>query len=280
MSRVHTPKDLDTLLKLLADRPGAALMAGGTDLVPRSRTRGGLPQDVILLRDVPQLHGVTEGDEGLRIGAATTHATLLASCLVRDRLPVLAQALGCLASPAIRNMGSIGGNLCTASPAGDTLPPLHVLDARVELASLQGLRELPVADVLLGPGRTALRPGEALTAILVPSPDGFAVQHFEKVGLRKAMSIAVVSLAAMLRLDARGRILDARLAWGSVGPTIVRCPEAEAALVGRRPSLTALKDAARFARQAVRPIDDLRASAAYRREVAGNLLLRLADLRG
>lgn len=278
MSRVHAPQDLDALLRLLADRPGAALMAGGTDLVPRSRTRGGLPEDVILLRDVPQLHGVTEGDEGLRIGAATTHAALLASPHVRDGLPVLAQALGCLASPAIRNMGSIGGNLCTASPAGDTLPPLHVLDARVELASSQGLRELPVADFLLGPGRTALQPGEALTAILVPTPVGFAVQHFEKVGLRRAMSIAVVSLAAMLRLDTRGRILDARLAWGSAGPTIIRCPEAEAALVGRRPSLTALKDAAKFVRQAVRPIDDLRASADYRREVAGNLLLRLADL--
>ncbi len=278
MSRVHAPRGLAELLALRADLPGAALMAGGTDLVPRSRARGGLPEDVILLQDVPELHGITSGKGLLRIGAAATHAALLADPRVGRGLPVLARALACLASPAIRNMGSIGGNICTASPAGDTLPPLHVLEARVELAGREGVRELSLAEFILGPGRTALGPGEVLCAVLVPRPEGFSLQHFEKVGLRGAMAIAVVSLAAMLRLDGRGRVAEARLAWGSAGPAVVRCPAAEAALLGRRPTLSALRAAARHARAAVRPIDDLRASAAYRREVAGNLLLRLADL--
>ena len=109
--------------------------------------------------------------------------------------------------------------ITTASPAGDTLPPLYVLGARVEIASLAGTRELPLAEFILGPGRTAIAPGEVLAAVLVPKPRGFSVQHFEKVGLRGAMAIAVVSLAAMLRLDGHGRVAEARLAWGSVGPS-------------------------------------------------------------
>lgn len=280
MSRIHRPKDLQALLDLRASLPHAALMAGGTDLVPRSRTRGGLPEDVVLLQDVGELHGLSQDGDRLRIGAATTHAALLADARIRDGLPVLAQALRTLASPAIRNMASIGGNICTASPAGDTLPPLHVLGAVVEIAGPQGVRRLPITGFILGPGSTALGPDEVLCAVLIDRAEGFGVQHYEKVGLRGAMAIAVVSLAAMIRLDRRGCIAEGRLAWGSVGPTIVLCPEAEAALVGHRLSLTALNAAARQVRLSVRPIDDLRATAAYRREVAGNLLLRLGALPG
>jgi len=198
--------------------------------------------------------------------------------VVRERLPALAQALGCLGSPLIRNMGTLGGNLVTASPAGDTLPALLVHDAVVELASRDGRRHLPVAEFLLGPGRTALAPGEILAAVRIPLPPPGAMQHFEKVGRRDALAIAVASLAARIVRDQAGRVVEARLAVGSLAPTARRCPAAEAALLGRRLDREALLEAGRRIREQISPIDDIRATAAYRREVAGRLPLRLLTL--
>jgi xanthine dehydrogenase FAD-binding subunit len=171
-------------------------------------------------------------------------------------------------------MGTVGGNLCTASPAGDCLPPLYALGAEAVLRSKDDERALPIGEFILGPGRTALEPGEILCEIRAPLVPG--LHHFEKVGQRNALAIAVVSLAAVVRLGRGGIVEEARLALGSVGPTVVRPLQAEMALTGRRLAMGVLAEAAELVRAAVSPIDDLRASAAYRREVAGNLLLRLA----
>lgn len=278
---VLAPRSLPELFAALGE-PGARLLAGGTDLLVRLRAaaREGRAAPAVLVRldGVPELHGITRAADGaFRLGACCTHAELLAHPDLRAMLPALAAALAELGSPPIRNMGTLGGNICTASPAGDSLPPLVVLGAELELASEAGMRRLPLAEFITGPGRTQLRPGEVLAAVRAAPARGFAVQHFEKVGRRNALAVAVVSLAALLRLE-RGRVAEARLAWGSVAPTVWRCPEAEAELVGGRLTLTALERAARVVRERVRPIDDIRAGAAYRREVAGNLLLRLAAL--
>lgn len=279
--KVLTPRDLPELFTALQE-PDAQVLAGGTDLLVRLRAQRkegrALPGALVRLDGIEALRGVTQqGDGAVRLGAACTHAELLAHPLVRAELPELAAALAELGSPPIRNMGTLGGNVCTASPAGDCLPPLTVLGAEVELASRVGTRRMALAEFITGPGRTRLAPGEVLAAVLVPPARNFQVRHFEKVGRRGALAVAVVSLAALLRLE-RGRVAEARLAWGSVGPTIWRCPEAEAALVGRKPTLTALSAAAALVRENIRPIDDVRASADYRRQVAGNLLLRLALL--
>lgn len=278
---VTFPTSLAELFASLAE-PGARVLAGGTDLLVRLRSGRDASPALVSLERVPELRGIglADGPAGqtLRLGAASTLTEVLEHPLVRELLPVLARALAVLGSPPIRNMGTLGGNLCTASPAGDCLPPLAALGAELELASARGLRRLPLEAFLLGPGRTALVPDEVLAAVCVPLPEPGTLQHFEKVGRRNALAIAVVSLAALLRLDASGRVMDARLAWGSVAPTVWRCPEAEAALAGRRLTLTALGRAAAIVRRRVRPIDDIRASAGYRREVAGNLLLRLAEL--
>jgi xanthine dehydrogenase FAD-binding subunit len=263
--------------------PDARVMAGGTDLLVRLRSGRETAGTLVSLDRLEALRGISEEGGGglhrtLRIGAAATHAEVLAHPLVRSRLPVLACALAELGSPPIRNMGTLGGNICTASPAGDSLPPLAVLGAELELASAAGTRRLRLEDFILGPGRTALARGEVLAAVHVPLPGTKVVQHFEKVGRRNALAVAVVSLAALVRLERGGKVAEARLAWGSVGPTVWRCPEAERVLLGRRLSLSALNDAASMVRTQVRPIGDLRASADYRREVAGNLLLRLAFL--
>jgi len=276
------PRSMKALHEALA-RPDARILAGGTDLLVRLRSGRETAGALVSLDRLAALRGVSEDTRGglhrvLRIGAATTHAELLAHPLVRARLPILACALENLGSPPIRNMGTLGGNLCTASPAGDCLPPLMVLGAELELASAAGTRRLPLAEFILGPGRTALVHGEVLAAVHVPVPGLDAVQHFEKVGRRSALAVAVVSLAALVRPGRGGKVAEARLAWGSVAPTVWRCAEAEGVLAGRRLSLSALTDAAAVVRRRVRPIDDLRASADYRREVAGNLLLRLAVL--
>ncbi|MDP2849404.1 MAG: xanthine dehydrogenase family protein subunit M [Humidesulfovibrio sp.] len=279
--KVLTPRELPELFAAL-ETPGAHMLAGGTDLLVRLRAaeREGraLPQALVRLDGVAVLRGIVrEADGSLRLGAAATHAELLAHPLLRQELPELAAALCELGSPPIRNMGTLGGNICTASPAGDSLPPLMALGAEVELASLAGTRRMALSDFITGPGRTSLKPGEVLTAVIAPPARNFQVRHFEKVGRRGALAVAVVSLAALVRLE-RGRVAEARLAWGSVGPTVWRCPEAEAALMGQRLTLTALGRVGAIVRENVRPIDDIRASADYRRQVAGNLLLRLAVL--
>jgi len=195
--------------------------------------------------------------------------------LVRKFLPVLTQALASLGSPLVRNMGTLGGNLVTASPAGDSLPPLVALDAVVELASREGTRRLPVSELLVGPGRTALGAGEIVRAVCIPPPPPGCLQHFEKVGRRAALAIAVASLAAVIARDAAGRVNEARVAVGSLAPTVLRCREGEAFLIGRRLDRETLRALGQGIREVISPIDDIRATAAYRRQVAGNLPLRL-----
>ncbi|MFP5257404.1 MAG: FAD binding domain-containing protein, partial [Acidobacteriota bacterium] len=182
--RVYRPTTLAELWPLLAD--GARVMAGGTDLIVGRR--GLPPVDVALLEGMPALAEVSEEEGLLRLGAMASHGALAASGLVRSRLPVLAKALSTLGSPQIRAMGTLGGNIATASPAGDSLPPLYALDAQVELASQGGRRRIPVSEMILGPGRTALLPGEIIVAVLVRPPGANTVQHFEKVGRRNALA--------------------------------------------------------------------------------------------
>jgi xanthine dehydrogenase FAD-binding subunit len=271
IGRVFRPTSLAGLWPLLAD--GARPMAGGTDLLVAARRHG--PCDVALLEGIPGLDGVDLRDGHVRLGAMAAHAELARHPLVRQYLPVLAQALAVLGSPLVRNMGTIGGNLASASPAGDTLPPLYVLDAQAEVSSREGVRRTPIGELILGPGRTALAPGRIITAVHVPLPPCGCLHHFEKVGRRDALAVAVASLAALIVRDDDGRVVQARIAVGSVAPTVVRCHEAQACLLGRRLDREALAEAGEAVRRAVSPIDDIRATAAYRRKAAGNLLLRL-----
>ncbi|HKI49835.1 MAG TPA: FAD binding domain-containing protein [Desulfobacteria bacterium] len=174
-------------------------------------------------------------------------------------------------------MGTLGGNICSASPAGDTLPPLYALDARLDLVTERDIRHVPLAEFITGPGATTLGPGEILKTVWVKEPKSYNLQYYEKVGQRNALAISLVSLAAMLNLDSQGIIRAARLAWGSAGPTIQTAPAVEEALVGHRLNRKTLDEAAFLTSSAVKPITDLRASAEYRRMVAGRLLLRLLD---
>ncbi len=278
MTTVLLPRDIDELWAMRSENPEAALYAGGTDLLVRRHAGYATAPCLICLERIEELRTIQTEDGVLRIGACATHSDCLESPLVARHAPVLIQALGHLGGPHIRNMGTIGGNVCTASPAGDTLPPLYALEAEVVLRSPGGERRMPLDRFVTGPGKTDLGADEILEHVRIPFGEQFSVHNFEKVGQRNAMAIAIVSLAAVARTGPRGVVEDIRLALGSVGPTVIRCEAAEQALTGRRLNMTALRDAAKLVRSTVRPIDDIRASAKYRREVAGNLLLRLSQL--
>jgi CO/xanthine dehydrogenase FAD-binding subunit len=275
MRNVFLPRKLNELWQILEAEPGAVLYAGGTDLLVKMRS--GLIQShhLVCLERIDELKAVEDREEEIFIGSCATFTELLQNSLIREHFPVLINGLKVLGSPSIRNMGTIGGNIVTASPAGDTLPPLYVLRAELELKTKNSSRHIPIKDFIKGPGETHLFPGEVLTGIFIRKQQNFNLHHYEKVGQRKALAIAVVSLAALLKISEEGMVEEVRLAWGSVAPTIVTSTEIEAMLIGCRLSNQALERAAQMARAMVKPIDDIRASADYRRQVAGNLLLRL-----
>lgn len=275
MDTVVLPANLNALWQHLAQDPTARFYAGGTDLLVRRR-KGLIPEGTLIcLERIEALKRIEDRDREVFVGAAATHSRILEDPLIRAHFPILIQALERLGSPPIRRMGTIGGNIVTASPAGDTLPPLYALDAEVELRTAHSGRRLLVKDFIQGPGLTLLAPGEIVTGVRLKKCPENNLHHFEKVGQRKALAIAVVSLAAILAIDENKIVRKARLAWGSVGPTVVVSREIEQTLEGHPLSLEILEKAAALARRVVSPIEDIRAGADYRRQVAGNLLLRL-----
>jgi xanthine dehydrogenase small subunit len=273
---VYSPRTLDELWTVLVDEPEAVLVAGGTDVLPKARRENGGAGPLVFVGGVRELTEVRIEDEMLFIGAAAGLRRIAEHPLIRADFPVLAEAIGWIGAPAIRTMGTLGGNICTASPAGDTLPPLYVLSAFVETRSANGFRVVPIERFILGPGRTALDKGEILYGVWVRKERAPSIHHFEKVGQRRAQAISVASMAALVGLSGNGTIQAIRLAWGSVAPTVIRIPEVEAFLTGKPLLPEVLKAALPIVRSRVSPIDDVRASASYRRTVAANLLMRLA----
>lgn len=269
---LHRPRSLDEALALLAEHPEVAPVAGGTDLLVKLGHRRA-ERPMLSLRRIPELCGTSREGDLFRIGAAATLSELLADPFVQAKLPDLACALRWIGSVQIRNVATLGGNLCNASPAADGAPPLLCLGARVELRSVRGRRELALEDFFEGPGATARAPDELLSAILVPvPPDGERAVFLRKARVR--MDIATVNLALRARLEA-GRLRAVRLAAGAVAPTPQRLTRAAAALEGKGPE--AVPAAAEAAAAEIAPIDDLRASAWYRRRLIRVFVERAAQ---
>jgi len=264
----HAPASLDEAVALLAELGSAAgVVAGGTDLVvAASSGRRDLPAALVAIHRLSELAGISSSSSGgLALGALVTHADLERSDLVRRRWTALADAAAMVGSPATRHVGTLGGNLCNASPAMELGAPLLVYDAVVELRSAGTTRNLALADFLVGPARTALAPGELLTGVTIPpQPAGRVGSAYLRLGYRAAMEIAVVGAAALVALDASGRCTEARVALTAVAPTVVRAPEAETVLRGATPTADLVAEAAARAAGAARPIDDVRATARYR----------------
>jgi CO/xanthine dehydrogenase FAD-binding subunit len=271
------PRSLEEALAAKAERPEAVPIAGGTDVMVELNFDRRRPEAVLDLTRVPELAAWDRDDGRLRVGAGVTYTRLIAE--LAGPLPGLALASRTVGSPQIRNRGTVGGNLGSASPAGDCHPPLLATDAEVELVSAAGSRRLPLEEFFTGPKQTALRPEELIAAVHLPAATG--PQQFAKIGTRNAMVIAVCSFA--VALDPERRVVGTGI--GSAGPTPLRAPEAERFLQGvldeegRWASRGPLGEAAaaRFGElvgQAARPIDDVRGTAAYRVHALGVLAKR------
>jgi CO/xanthine dehydrogenase FAD-binding subunit len=257
---VLTPRSLEEALRLKADRPDALPIHGGTDVMVELNFDRARPEALLNLTEVPELRGWGRENGSLRLGAGLTYTEAMAEPLA-ELLPALAEASRTVGGPQIRNRGTIGGNLGTASPAGDALPPLLVEGAEVELASVRGRRALPLQEFLVGPKRNALDRDELIVAARL-RPSG-AAQTFMKVGPRNAMVISVVSLALVVDSDRD----ELRASFGSAGPV----PGLVTAALGER------DDFPDRVAEAASPIDDVRGTAAYRRHALRVLTRRALE---
>ena len=269
------PKTVPEALAMLAE-DGAMPIAGGTNVVVDLRAGKHHPAALVDVTRLAGLRGIQRVNGHLVIGGGTTITDLLHDPLIARHAPALREAAAVFANPLIRNRATVAGNLVDASPAADTAPPLLVLDAEVELSSQGGVRRVPLADFLVGVRKTVRRPDELLTAVRIPllSAAGSA-NHFHKLGLRKADAISVLSAAVALTWDAAGRCASARIALGALAPRPLRATAAEDVLLGQALTPTLIAEAARLAGEATRPIDDIRGTAAYRREVTEVIVRRL-----
>ena len=267
---VFIPRSLQEATDLIAEHPDAHLLTGGTDLMVEVNFNHRRPEKVISLGKIEELHQVTINDDYVIIGAAVPYAQMEKGEL-GEALPALAEAARTVGSPQIRAAGSLGGNLGTCSPAGDSLPVLSATNSLVHLTSAGGTRLVPFSEFMTGPKRNSRQPHEIITAVTVPRTSGW--QGYAKVGTRNAMVISVASACVVFHDD------ELRIALGSVGPTIIRCTDTEnwyQSLASKNASGVSLEIGSR-ASQESRPIDDHRSTADYRRHAIKVLAQRLFE---
>lgn len=272
---VTVTQSVEEAVSLLSDRGDRVhVIAGGTDVLVRMK-KGELVADrLINISQISELDYIRyDGHQGLSIGALTSIETISKAQAVRDHLPALSEAAGLLGTPTIRRQATIGGNLCNAAPSADMAPALLVAEAKARVRSLRGERWIPLREFFLGPGQTAIKREELFTEILVPDlPAGCGTVYLKHTRTRGA-DLAIVGVAATVRVD--GRVVkDCRIALGAVAPTPMRAREAEKNLVGRELDDRLLDETAEIASSETRPIDDVRGSASYRRELVVVLVKR------
>lgn len=272
---IDTPDDLASAYALLAAAPRTPI-AGGTDLMVRITGEiGSPPEQVIDLSRLSELRGIAVADGHLTLGALTTYSEIRRSPLIASHLPVLAEVAATIGAIQIQNRGTLGGNIANASPAGDTLPALLALDAAIVVGGVRGEREVPADQFWVAYRTTGLAPDELVLRVRIPLVADRQVR-FRKVGTRRAQAISKVVLAlAWEQAEPRGRWSHVRLALGSVADRPVRARATEALLDGSRASLQTADAAAETVAAEIRPIDDVRSTAEYRRMVTARILHRI-----
>lgn len=277
MNAYHRPDNLDDALAVLAEKP-VTLAAGCTDLFPATEKQE-LPGAVLDLTAIAGLRGVTIGPDGWRFGATTTWSDVIAAELPAA-FDMLKQAARKIGSVQIQNASTIGGNLCNASPAADGVPPLLALDARVELSSINGLRNVALGAFLTGVRQTVLKPGEIVSAILIPKKAGQGQSRFAKLGAREYLVISIAMVAVRLVED-HGKVSEIALSVGSCSAVATRLTELEQRLTGQPIAGLASRIDQHMLAEKLSPISDVRADAPYRITAATELLQRMvADLTG
>lgn len=272
---IITPQTVnDCLLILSKNQTEHRLIAGGTDAVVRMKEGKWRPSTWINIKGLKELRYIKEKDGTIHIGPLTTHTDINHSPLLQKKADVLVEAAREVGAVQMQNMGTIGGNIGTASPAGDTLPALYVLNATIELQSLNSKRLIPINQFFIGPGRTIMKQNEMITNIIIQPQAENEIGIFQKLGPRKAQSISIVNVAIMLRMAKDRKCLEGKIAFGSVAPTIVRAKKCEALLSLNPLTDDIIENIAKVAWKEVMPITDGRATADYRRDMASALLER------
>ena len=272
------PTSIEEAVGLLASEPDARVFAGATDLIPQMRAGRPEPGTLVDVKRIRRLVEISRSNGTWTVGAAAPASTITANEDFRADFPGLTEAAGLIGSDQIQNRASLGGNLCNASPAADTVPPMLVNDARAVVASSSGSRTVPVADVATGPGSTSLEPGELVVEIELERPPARTGDAYLRFIPRTEMDITVVGAAARITLGEDGQCAAAAIALGAVAPTVVRVPAAELLLVGSAIDDETLEAVAAAASAACDPIDDKRGTKVFRRQVAGVLAKRAVVL--
>ena len=256
----------------------ARLLAGGTDLLVEFKEAARAPRIVIDISRAADMQTIALTAQGLSIGAAVTHTALMKSPLVHELCPALIDAAHSIGAVQTRNLGTLGGNLATCVPSMDSGPTLVALDALVTIIGPAGEKSVPLTEFFIGPRKNMLKRDELLAAIVIPKANLGKPAAFLKFGLRKGQALALVNVAASLRLD-RGQAVfcDARIALGAVAPQVMRATQAEAYLEGRAITPEAMTEAGVIAAREARPISDFRASADYRRDLVAALTRRVLE---
>ncbi len=270
------PRTVDEAVNLLAQAgPDGRVMAGGTDLLVKIRFRVIHPAAIVGLKKIEGLERISfSRNKGLTIGATALLADVAASSPVRRYYPGVAQAADQTANVQVRNMGTVVGNLCNASPSADNAPTLLALGARVRITGPGGQRSMSLEDFFRGPGMTALEPGEIVTAVTVPLPPPRSATAYLSLSARAKLDCSAVGVGVMLALDDRDRCKDLRIFVGACAPIPVRAGGAEQVLIGEKLTDSTVEQAALEAAKATQPIDDVRASADYRYKMATVLTIR------
>jgi CO/xanthine dehydrogenase FAD-binding subunit len=266
------PPTLVGALEMMSTLDAPMPIAGGTDVIPTFKDLGSKPVQLIDLGLIDELRGVDEEDGYVLIGPTTTHAQLLASKLVEEAAPALYDAARWIGSVQIRNRGTVGGNLCNASPAADSAPPLLVHAAEAHIISLEEGHWIPLQELFKGPKMTVLEKNEILGGLRFPLVRG-AGSSFQRIGRRRGFTLSVVNAAVYIERDG-AKIKEARIALGSVAPTPIRAPKVEAKLRGREMSEALIAEAAVGCIETAKPIDDIRGTAEYRKDMVGVLVKR------
>jgi carbon-monoxide dehydrogenase medium subunit len=272
----HEPTSLAEACQMIQAFSGtAALLAGGTDLLVKMKNRELQPQNIVSLAELEEIKQINLTDGNASIGACCTISQIVESMAIRSTFPALASGAACLGSPAVRNLGTIGGNIVTASPAADLPPALAAYGAKARLKRQDQERFLPVDQLFRGPGDTHIGKDEILADLHLEKPPEYSGAGFFKIGHRKALQCSIINGACYLVLNPdSGEIETARVVLGAVAPTLVRASSAEKILMDEKPGAKLFSEAGRAAVCDCSPIDDLRGSAQYRRDMIEVLTIR------
>jgi CO/xanthine dehydrogenase FAD-binding subunit len=277
--RYEMPETVENVTRLLSQEDGITrILAGGTDVIAQLNSGFVEPDLVVDIKRLPGFRDITAENGGYRIGAAVSCAEMSEHSGLKAQWPGVVEAAALIGSTQIQGRATIVGNLCNGSPAADSVPPLVAADAVATVIGLDGRRELPVAGIPSGPGRTVLDRSEIIESTFLPARPARSADAYQRFIPRTEMDIAVVGVGVSLTLDEGGTCAAARVALGAVADTVILVPEAAAILIGSTLESAKMDELARAASSACRPIDDKRGTIAFRTKVAGVLACRVAKL--